>query len=84
MEVERKKEKRPDLQEEGAPSRALHPGRVSLLSIFSTGTTDCKECSGVLCSDRQGLLPSVSAPGARHDPGSRQRKGGSDGTTSSD
>ena len=57
-----KRGKRPDLQEDGAPSQALYRGRVSLPSIFSTGTTDCEECSGALCSDRQGPLPSVSGP----------------------
>lgn len=72
MEVERK---RPDLQEEGAPSRP-YTEAVLLLSIFSTGTTDCNERSRALCSDRQELLPSVSPPGARHDLGSRQRRGG--------
>lgn len=41
---------------------ALYRGRALLLSIFSTGTTDCNECSGALCSDQKELLPSVSAP----------------------
>lgn len=51
------------LLEEGDPSRRCT--RVPLLPIFSTGATDCKERSGPLCSDRQELLPSVSAPRAR-------------------
>lgn len=51
------------LLEEGDPSRRRT--RVPLLPIFSTGATDCKERSGPLCSDRQELLPSVSAPRAR-------------------
>lgn len=65
------------------PSPALCRGRVSLPSIFSTGTTDCEESSGALCSDRQGPLPSVSGPGARHDPIARHRKGGVRGPVSS-
>lgn len=51
------------LLEDGDPSRRCT--RALLLPIFSTGTTDCKERSGPLCSDRQELLPSVSAPRAR-------------------
>lgn len=65
------------------PSPALCRGRVSLPSIFSTGTTDCEESSGALCSDRQGPLPSVSGPGARHDPIACHRKGGVRGPVSS-
>lgn len=81
MEVERKKAW---LAGGGRSSPALYRGRVLLLSIFSTGTTDCKECSGALCSDRQELLPSVSAPGARHDPGLTPAQGRGDGTVSSE
>lgn len=55
--------KRLDLQKDA--SRQLSTEAVLLLSIFSTGTTDCKECSGASCSDRQELLPSVSAPRAQ-------------------
>lgn len=57
------KRKMARLLEEGDPSRRCT--RAPLLPIFSTGTTDCKERSGPLCSDRQELLPSVSAPRAR-------------------
>lgn len=59
----RGKRKMARLLEEGDPSRRCT--RVPLLPIFSTGATDCKERSGPLCSDRQELLPSVSAPRAR-------------------
>ncbi|KAK9535325.1 hypothetical protein VZT92_007711 [Zoarces viviparus] len=37
-----------------------------------------------VCSDRQELLPSVSPPGARHDPGFTPAQGRSDGTMSSE
>lgn len=45
-------------------------------SIFSIGTTDCSKCFRALCSDWQELLPSISVPGARHDPWPCQHKGG--------
>lgn len=61
MEVKMKKQKA-WIAGGGCPWLAPHRGRALLLSIFSTGTTDCNERSGALCSDRQGLLPSVSPP----------------------